>query len=105
MRNDGTFGWIEELRERCQGFYSDKRLVPVLGIVSILFFIGVLTLRVAGVNQTEMLLTKLTIEEIDFVENLELVENFEMLEQLDLLESFDSLEELTFKAAQRNKNV
>lgn len=106
MRLASERSWQERLADILSSIFADKRFVPALSAVCILVVAGFFVLRTTQAHQTEVLLTALSIEEIEFVENLELAENFEFLEQMEMLEQLDILDELSLKdRGPRNENV
>ncbi len=99
--------WKERFLKIFQAAYFDKRLISTAVPVSILIVVGFLTLKTSWqINQTELLLTALSAEEIEFLRNWELAENFELLEQMDVLEQLDGLDGSEEKNdLQRGKHV
>lgn len=87
--------WLEKFQDAFGEIFTVKRLVPAVSVMCALLLVGTFAMRTTQTHQTEMLLTDLTLEEIEFVENLEFAENLEMLGEMEMLEEMDILDEVS----------
>ena len=91
IRVSAQRSWGERIREIIRPV-GGKRIVPVIVSVCVLIVVGFFTIRTTWqISRTEMLLTALSAEEIEFVQNLELAEYLDLLQEMELLEQLEPL--------------
>lgn len=82
--------WYETLWNHIRQTFLTPRLLPAVITACVFIVVGVVVSRnMMGVQETEMLLTNIGSEGIEFLENYELAEHFEVIEDLDFYEDYD----------------
>ena len=83
------FDW---LREKVQ----IPQLVPVLAAAIVFLAVGFLAMQnYVRIQETETLLTKLPVEEVEMIDNIELAENYDVIQDMDFLEDMEILERIS----------
>lgn len=87
--------WYERVAEFLRPLWPGQKLSPVMATLLIVIMImGITIYRTTAVVRTENVLSKLSADDMDFIENIDLAENLDVLQNLDILDELDSLEKI-----------
>ncbi|MDP2652492.1 MAG: zf-HC2 domain-containing protein [Candidatus Omnitrophota bacterium] len=87
--------WLGQAADAVKSLALQVRFVPVYAAIAVLAVTAVMTLRLSvRTYQTEVVLTRLSGEDMEMVENIDLAENFEIVAEMDLWEDMDVIESL-----------